>query len=426
MLKEGRTMTDDRPIIDRTLPDPDLLAVAGYRLLRRIGVGGMSSVFQSYDVAAGNPVAVKILADHLAHSREFVSRFYREARLSRLLSHPYLIQGLAAGYDADASKHYLILEYVDGPTAQKVLNRLGSLPVGVAVKIGLDIAQALSFMHARQYVHRDVKPDNILLHPDGVAKLADLGLAKRLNDDAHLTAVNQGVGTSYYMSYEQSQNSNFVDGRSDIFALGATLYHLLAGEVPFPGATHEEIIREKEHDTYSPLEQRNPQVPVNLAAIIARTLSRDPRSRFQSAEELAAALEATGLATRIPKYPKYDGENIEENADCPSDIPTRADLKTSYRKVCSPSTLSPPTGPTISFIEARKAVSSQLRNARTIRPYKSIRYILSVVALTSAIGLGGVLAAWNRSHAKPPQPPVTRIHQSSNPGTGGLPVPIPQ
>src|SRR5436189_86850 len=118
--------------------------VAGFRLLRKIGEGGMSAVYQSYDVAAGRPVAVKLLADHL-----------------------------------------------------------------------------------------DVKPDNILLHPGGAAKLADLGLAKRLNDDSQLTSIHQGVGTSYYMLYEQSVNANLVDGRSDIFALGATLYHLLTGEVPF-------------------------------------------------------------------------------------------------------------------------------------------------------------------------------------------------
>ncbi|HEV3383347.1 MAG TPA: serine/threonine-protein kinase, partial [Gemmata sp.] len=201
--------------------DPDLRTVAGYRLLRLIGSGGMSTVFLSYDVSAGCPVAVKLLADHLCHSREFVSRFYREAHLSRLLSNPFLVRGFSAGYDPTVAKHYLILEYVDGPTAQTALNRLGRFPVGMAVKIGLDIAQALSFLHTRHYIHRDVKPDNILFHPSGTAKLADLGLAKRLNDDAHLTAVSQGVGTSYYMSYEQSVNANFVDGRSDIFALGA-------------------------------------------------------------------------------------------------------------------------------------------------------------------------------------------------------------
>ncbi len=106
---------------------------------------------------------------------------------------------------------------------------MGRLPVGVGVRIGIDIGRALDFLHNRNYVHRDVKPDNVLLHPDGSAKLADLGLTKRLSDDSHITSVNTGVGTSYYMPFEQAKNAAFVDGRSDIFALGATLYHLLTG-----------------------------------------------------------------------------------------------------------------------------------------------------------------------------------------------------
>ena len=201
-------------------------AVAGYRLLRQIGEGGMSAVFQSYDVAAGRPVAVKLLSDHLAAQPEFVGRFYREARLSRVLEHPHIVRGFTSGFDPFANKHYLVLEYIDGPTA---LARLGRLSVGAVVRIGIDAARAPEFLHDRGYVHRDVKPDNILLDPDGGAKLADLGLAKRLTDDSHLTAVHQGVGTTYYMPYEQAVNANLVDGRSDLFALGATLYHLLAG-----------------------------------------------------------------------------------------------------------------------------------------------------------------------------------------------------
>ena len=202
--------------------------VAGYRLLRKIGEGGMSAVYQSYDVTADRPVAVKILADHLAGQTEFVGRFYREARLSRVLEHPHIVQGHASGFDPESSKHYLVLEFIDGPTAHGVLARLGRLSVGMAVRIGIDIARALEFLHDRQYVHRDVKPDNILLHPDGAAKLADLGLAKRLNDDSQLTSIHQGVGTSYYMPYEQAVNANLVDGRSDLMiraaiALGAFL-----------------------------------------------------------------------------------------------------------------------------------------------------------------------------------------------------------
>jgi eukaryotic-like serine/threonine-protein kinase len=168
-----------------------------------------------------------------------------------------------------------------------------------------------------------VKPDNILFHPDGSAKLADLGLAKRLNDDTGLTSVNQGVGTSYYMPYEQALNASLVDARSDVFALGATLYHLLTGHVPFPGATHEEIVKGKESDRFIPVRAANPDVPEALAAVLERTLHRDPRARFATADEFAAALDATGLATRVPAFAPDHSPTPEGHA---LDSPTRVDL----------------------------------------------------------------------------------------------------
>ncbi len=307
----------------------ELRAVAGYRLLRQVGEGGMSTVYLSYDVPGRRAVAVKLLAEHLATRPDFVNRFYREARLSRLLQHPNLVQGFGAGFDSQTRKHYLVLEFVDGPSAHTTVARFGRLPVGVVVRIGIDIGRALLFLHTRNYVHRDVKPDNILLSPDGHAKLADLGLTKRLSDDSHLTSINQGVGTSYYMPYEQSLNAALVDGRSDIFALGATLYHLLTGQVPFPGSTHEEIMREKEHDSFLPVRRLNPNVPEVLSEIVSVMLARDPRARHQDVAALVDALEATRLAVPIPSYSTTD------NSDSPTpagpqalDAPTRADLTT--------------------------------------------------------------------------------------------------
>ncbi len=317
---------DDSRTTDAADPTPGAdgpRAVGGYRLLRRVGEGGMSTVYLSYDVSARRPVAVKILADHLAGRPEFVSRFYREARLSQFLQHQNLVQGYAAGFDPGPRAHYLVLEFVDGPSADSALGRLRRLPVGAGVRVGIDIARALEFLHARNLVHRDVKPDNILFHPDGSAKLADLGLAKRLNDDTGLTSVNQGVGTSYYMPYEQALNASLVDARSDVFALGATLYHLLTGHVPFPGATHEEIVKGKENDHFIPVRAANPDVPDELAAILERTLHRDPRSRFATAAELAGALEATGLATPVPPL-TADHTPLPEAQ--PLDTPTRVDI----------------------------------------------------------------------------------------------------
>jgi serine/threonine-protein kinase len=246
------------------------------------------------------------------------------------------------------SKHYLVLEFIDGPSAHAALARLGRLPVGVAVRIGIDIARALDFLHRKNYVHRDVKPDNILLHPDGLAKLADLGLAKRLNEESQLTSVNQGVGTSYYMPYEQAMNAALVDGRSDIFALGATLYHLVTGEVPFRGSTHEEIIREKAQDAFRSARGLNPEVPAELDEILSATLARDPRSRFQDAAELAAALEATGLATRIPSFAPAGTAGLQAEADEQAlDAPTRADLPAGAGGPTPPRPDGPPIPPPV-------------------------------------------------------------------------------
>lgn len=256
----------------------------------------MSSVYLGYDPQGLRPVAIKILADHLATQKSFVNRFYREARMSRVLAHVNIVRGLGHGFDPDAKRHFLVLEYVDGPNALTLLKSRGPLPTGMVVRIGIEIGQALRYLHARDFVHRDVKPENVLLSPNGTAKLADLGLAKRLGSDGELTTTNQGVGTPHYMPYEQAVNGDLVDGRSDLFALGATLYHLLTGHVPFGGETQEDIVREKEHDCYRPMREIRPQVPPVLDTLLARMLIRDPRERFQSAAEWVIALRATKLA----------------------------------------------------------------------------------------------------------------------------------
>jgi eukaryotic-like serine/threonine-protein kinase len=273
-----------------------------YRVLRRLGDGGMSTVYLAYDPVAIRPVAIKLLADHLAGDRGSIDRFQREARLGQDLHFRHLVRTLGCERDAATGRPFLILEYVDGPSCQFLLDRTGPLAVRDAVRIVLDVAMALEYLHARRLVHRDIKPGNILLTTSGVAKLGDLGLAKRTDEDSDLTGLHQGFGTSWYMPYEQVLNARFVDGRSDIFALGATLYHLLTGEVPFTGPNHADVVAKKQRGEFTPAGMLNSSVPSDLDAILGRMLARDPRRRFQTASELVAVLEGSRLADSLPSF----------------------------------------------------------------------------------------------------------------------------
>lgn len=277
-------------------PLQELSSLGEYRILRLLGEGGMGSVYLGYHEGRGQQVALKVLADNLVSNRGYIERFYREARSAALLNHPHIVRGFAVGQDTTTGKHYLVLEYVDGPSAQALLEQYGRLPVGDCVRLAVDIARALEHAHSRNIVHRDIKPDNILISQAGIAKLADLGLAKRIDELSHLTGQRQAFGTSYYMPYEQAMSAKSVDGRSDIYALGATLYHLLTGEVPFPGDNHLEVIDKKERGEYTPASAVCAEATPELDRILSRMLARQPRDRYQTAAELLYDLQRSGLA----------------------------------------------------------------------------------------------------------------------------------
>jgi serine/threonine-protein kinase len=302
------THLDSAAPAPRSPSDPlqQLRSVGDYRVLRPLGEGGMGSVYLAYDEKQGRPVALKVLADHLACNQSFIDRFYREAKSGGLLNHPNIVRSFAVGQDRATSKHYLVLEYVVGPSARALLDRFKRLSVGDAVHIALDIARALEHAHSRNIVHRDIKPDNILITRSGVAKLADMGLAKRTDEASHLTAARQGFGTPHYMPYEQAVNAKGVDGRSDIYALGATLYHLVTGEVPFSGANHLEVVEKKGEGLFLPASAVNPAVPPGLDDIIDKMLARDPRDRYQTASELIIDLERSRLASPMLSFADHD------------------------------------------------------------------------------------------------------------------------
>jgi serine/threonine-protein kinase len=274
-----------------------------YRLMRRLGQGGMSDVFLAYDARASQSVAIKMLGQNFSCDTVQRTRFEREAELLTTLQHRNIIHGQEWGLDDETGRPFLVMEYIDGPNAEIWVEQLGRLPISDVVHIGLAMARALEHLHGRNYIHRDIKPSNILLAPDGCARLTDLGLVKWNDRDAvRLTATNDGFGTSYYMPLEQALNAHFVDCRSDIFALGATLYHLLTGRVPFPGEDHHDVVRMKRAGYYTPISLWNSAVPTRLEAILNRMLATDPRKRYRSATDVLVALERTHLARGLPSY----------------------------------------------------------------------------------------------------------------------------
>jgi serine/threonine-protein kinase len=321
-------------------PLDDLRALGEYRLLRRLGEGGMGDVYLGFSERLGGHVAVKILADALSSSRDYVDRFYREAKSLALLNHPNIVRTLTVGQDKATGKHYLTLEYVEGFSAHALLEREGKLEVGDAVHIALDVARALEHAHSRNVVHRDIKPDNILLSRSGVAKLVDFGLAKRTDEASHLTATRQGFGTTPYMPYEQAINAKYADGRSDIYALGATLYHLLTGVLPFPGENHVDVVERKNVGTFTRASLLRPEVPPELDRILEAMMARDPRDRYQTASELIVDLERAGLAATVPSF--ADPERAREDPLMQSYIastaePTRLDPNAPPRRNLTPS-----------------------------------------------------------------------------------------
>jgi serine/threonine-protein kinase len=267
--------------------------IGDFRLVKRLGEGGMGAVFKARQLSMDRDVALKVLPKHLAKDKGFVERFYREARASAKLDHPNIVRGIAVG-EAQGF-HYFAMEFIDGESCEKLLEQ-GRVAVADAVRIAIEVARALDHAHAKGLVHRDIKPDNIMITRAGVVKLADLGLAKAIEEDQALTQTGSGFGTPYYMPPEQARSAKHVDNRSDIYALGATLYHLLTGQIPYPGETALEILTAKEEKPHAPARRANPEVPEMLDLIIDKMMARDPKARFQNAAELIASLEKTRLA----------------------------------------------------------------------------------------------------------------------------------
>jgi serine/threonine-protein kinase len=271
-----------------------------FRLLKRLGSGGMGNVYKARQLSRDRDVALKVLFRHLAAQPAFLQRFHREAELMTRLDHPHLLRGYEVG--EDKGWHYFAMECVTGGSLQAWLTRLGKFPVGDAVHVALACARGLQYAHELNLVHRDIKPDNILLTARGVVKVADLGLAKAQDGALSMTRTGTVAGTPLYMAPEQALDAKHVDGRSDLYSLGCVFYALLTGRPPFQGDNFLDVMQAKERGTFTPVSRLTPETPERLEVILNKMLARRPEQRYQTATELAEDLQSQGMAGERPSF----------------------------------------------------------------------------------------------------------------------------
>ena len=260
-----------------------------YELEELVGTGGMSSVYRAHDRLLERDVALKVLHQQFTDETDYVERFRREARSVAQLSHPNIVTVIDRGEQDD--RQFIVFEYVAGENLKALVEREGPLPEEDAVRLALQIARALGFAHEHGLVHRDVKPQNVLLNGDGQAKVTDFGIARSLDVKGGLTQTGTVMGTSDYIAPEQARGSR-VDAQSDIYSLGAVLYELLTGEVPFSGDNFVAVAMQHINEPPPSVRERRPDVSPRLDAAIRRAMAKEPRDRFGSMDELCRELSA--------------------------------------------------------------------------------------------------------------------------------------
>src|SRR5271166_3829085 len=266
--------------------EPDTIIDGRYRVISRLGSGGMADVYLAQDQLLGREVAVKLLHHHFAEDQEFVERFRREASSAAALSHPNIV-GIFDRGEWNGT-YYIAMEYVPGRSLKALVRETGPLDPVVAIDTVIQILRAARFAHKRGVIHRDLKPHNVILDEDGRARVTDFGIARAGASDMTLTG--SIMGTAQYLSPEQAQGHT-VSASSDLYSVGVILYELLTGVVPFEGETAVAIALKQVSAEPTPPSALNPALPQTLDAVVLRALAKDPAQRYADADELIAALE---------------------------------------------------------------------------------------------------------------------------------------
>ncbi|HCS55217.1 MAG TPA: serine/threonine protein kinase [Planctomycetaceae bacterium] len=312
--------------------------IGDFRLVKKVGQGGMGAVYLAHQVSLDRRCALKVMSNELSKRKDFVDRFIREARVGAKIEHPNIVRCYAVG--DYKGMHYAALEFIDGSSMQDWINTLKTLSVGDAVHVTIVCAQALGFAHKMNVIHRDIKPDNILVTKNGAVKVADLGLAKAIDEDQSMTQSGTGLGTPLYMPPEQARNAKYVDQRSDIYALGATLYRFLTGVPPFKADSTMELILAKENSKYTPAAKLNKQIPERLDLIIDKMMAKDAKHRYQNCDELLTDLMPLGLENPSLSFIESDEKVIlgMNSASGLQSSPSMSNAKNIEREVRIPKT----------------------------------------------------------------------------------------
>ena len=260
-----------------------------YELKNAVGKGGMSTVYCAYDTQLERNVALKILHEHFSEDDDYVARFRHEARAAAQLSHPGIVTVIDRG-EADG-RQFIVFEFVEGETLKDLVVRGGPMPIRRVLEVGLQVGRALAFAHQRGLIHRDVKPQNVLVNGDGQAKVTDFGIARSLEAVGGRTETGTVLGTSHYIAPEQARGER-VDAQTDVYSFGVVLYELLAGDVPYAGDNFLTVALQHVNEPVPSVLAARPEAPLRLAALVERCLAKSSSERPGSMEDVVGELEA--------------------------------------------------------------------------------------------------------------------------------------
>lgn len=276
-----------------------------YRLEAEVGRGGMSTVYRAFDTVLERLVAIKVLHTEYSRDPSFLERFRREARAGAQLSHPNVVTVIDAG--EDDGHPYIVFDYVDGENLKQRLRRVSPLPIAEAIAFAIEMGQALSAAHAAGLIHRDVKPQNVLVDAESRARVTDFGIARLLGTEG-LTQTGRVLGTTDYVSPEQALGRE-VTGQADVYSLGVVLFEMLTGSPPFAGDTHVSVAMKHVRDTLPDVQRLRPEVSAALAAIVDRATAKHVDDRYASANEMIDDLEEV-LAFELARSGEDDAEEV--------------------------------------------------------------------------------------------------------------------